>query len=109
MTFRLSSFRPFFSMVLVLMLALPCSLKAEVKESLGIEFTPGSRANKQTCTAFTVTDKQNSQKPSAGTQPYPLAESAGIEQFSGHNAQAEFFRAQKEKIPSYLLFCNFRI
>lgn len=109
MTLRLSSFRSFFSIVLVLMVAIPCALKAELKQNLGIEYTPKAGSNKQVCATFTLNTQQHSQNRTTGTHPFSSAESAVTGKCSGPDKLAEFFSAQKEKIPTFLLFCNFRI
>jgi hypothetical protein len=111
MGFLQRKYRTILSMAFVLLLTVPCSLKAEFKQFLDIDFTQKSKttADKPACISYTETQQRESRKFKAGLQPY-LATKTPLHKSENHQGlQAEFFSAQKEKIPTYLLYCKFLI
>ena len=111
MVFFQNQYRTFLSMAFVLLLSVPCSLKAEFKQFLDIDFTQKSKStgDKPACISYNETRQTEARKFKAGHQPY-LATQTPLHKSKTHQGlQAEFFSAQKEKIPTYLLHCKFLI
>lgn len=111
MVFFQNQYRTFLSMAFVLLLSVPCSLKAEFKQFLDIDFTQKSKTtgDKTTCISYHETQQTEARKFKAGNQPYLEAKTPLHQSETHRGLQAEFFSAQKEKIPTYLLYCTFLI
>lgn len=111
MDFFQGKFRTFLSMAFVLLLTVPCSLKAEFKQFLEIDFTQKhNRADhKPACISYHETRQTVNRTFKSGSQPYLSAKAPSPNGETDHSLLAEFFSAQKEKIPSHLLFCQFLI
>lgn len=108
-----STYRKILLILLTVLLAVPCTVKGELKRWLNIEVNQQAKTNnlRVACSAFVQQEKQDTkQQVEKIILPDPLADVKNkYTRLVIPLALPDFYKSQKEKIPTYLLFERFLI
>lgn len=111
MYLKLSTYRNFLVITIMLLLIVPCSLKKELKQFLNIETNQQHNIeNSRTiCVNYTQHQVTNQKQNRKLKQPIGFTIDFQYCLFVNKIELPDFYNTQKEKVPSYILFEQFLI
>ncbi len=111
MHLNLTTYRNFLTIVMILLLLVPCSLKKELKQFLNSETSRQHSSENSRVKCFSFTQKQEILQKKTQQQQKSTIFNGGFKGFAvvNNKKSTDFYNSQKEKVPSYILFEQFLI